>query len=77
MKRMTITVDDTLADWVRMEAARRHINVSHVLGDLVSKAMRPEKGYEFAMHEALQFKTWGVSDGHMRGRDEIYTRGGG
>lgn len=75
MKNVTITMDDKVADWARMEAARRNTSVSRLVGELVAEKMRRDDDYERAMREALEFKSWGASDGRYLGREEMYTRG--
>jgi hypothetical protein len=75
MKNVTITMDDSVADWARMEAARRNTSVSKLVGELVAEKMRHDDAYERAMREALEFKSLGVSIGPYLTRDEIYDRG--
>ncbi len=77
MKNVTITMEDKVADWARMEAARRNTSVSRLLGELLAEKMRRDDAYERAMREALEFKSWGASDGRYLTREEMYTRGAG
>ncbi len=51
MKNVTITMEDAVADWVRIEAAKRNSSVSRMLGEMVSDKMRHNDAYERAMHE--------------------------
>ncbi len=51
MKNVTITMEDAVADWVRIEAARRNSSVSRMLGEMVADKMRHNDAYERAMHE--------------------------
>ena len=51
MKNVTITMEDAVADWVRIEAAKRNSSVSRMLGEMVSEKMRHNDVYERAMHE--------------------------
>ena len=53
MKNVTITMEDAVADWVRIEAAKRNSSVSRMLGEMVSDKMRHNDAYERAMHEWL------------------------
>jgi len=76
MKNVTITMDDKVADWARMEAARRNTSVSRWVGELVAEKMRRDDDYGRAMREALEFKRWGRSEGRYLGRDETFARGG-
>jgi len=75
MKNVTVTMEDAVADWARMEAARRNTSVSRLVGELLAEKMRHDDAYERAMREALEFKSWGTSTGPYMTRDEIYTRG--
>lgn len=63
MKNITITMDDAVAEWVRVEAARRNTSVSRLLGEWLGEKMRQEDAYAQAMREALGFETWGTSGG--------------
>jgi hypothetical protein len=74
MKNVTVTMEDAVADWARMEAARRNTSVSRLVGEMLAEKMRREDAYERAMREALQFRSFGKSDGHYPSREEIYER---
>jgi hypothetical protein len=75
MKNVTITMEENVAEWARMEAARRNTSVSRLVGELVAEKMRHDDAYERAMREALQFRSLGASTGPYLTRDEIYDRG--
>lgn len=75
MKNVTISMDESVAEWARIEAARRNTSVSKLVGELVAEKMRRNDAYERAMREALEFKSWGSSKGRYLTRDEMYTRG--
>ena len=75
MKNVTVSMDDKVADWARMEAARRNTSVSRLLGEYLAEKMRHDDGYERAMREALEFKSWGSSDGRYPTREETHERG--
>ena len=74
MKNVTITMDDKVADWARMEAARRNTSVSRLVGEYLAEKMRHDDAYERAMREALEFKSWGSSDGRYPTREETHDR---
>ena len=74
MKNVTVTMEDTVADWARMEAARRNTSVSRLVGELLAEKMRHDDAYERAMREALEFKSLGQSTGRCFTREEIYDR---
>jgi hypothetical protein len=75
MKNVTVTMEDSVADWARMEAARRNTSVSRLVGELLAEKMRHDDAYERAMREALEFKSFGISlEGRYFTREEIYDR---
>ncbi len=74
MKNVTITVEDSVLEWARVEAAKRGSSVSRMVGELLAEKMRQEDAYAQAMREALRFESWGASDGPYLTRDEMYER---
>jgi hypothetical protein len=74
MKNVTVTMEDSVADWARIEAARRNTSVSRLVGEMLAEKMRHDDAYERAMREALEFKSWGASDGRYLTREEMYDR---
>ena len=48
MKNLTITVDDGVLEWARVEAARRGTSVSRMVGDFMAEMQRREDAYERA-----------------------------
>ena len=74
MKNVTITMEDSVADWARMEAARRNTSVSRLVGEMLAEKMRHDDAYERAMHEALKFRSFGPSTGPYLTDDEMYDR---
>ena len=63
MKNVTITVDDGVIEWARVEAARRGSSVSRMVGEMLAEKMRQEDAYAQAMRNALRFESWGESEG--------------
>jgi len=73
MKNVTVTMEDSVADWARMEAARRNTSVSRLVGELLAEKMRHDDAYERAMNEWLQRDISFASDGRAYPRrEEIY-----
>ncbi len=73
MKNVTVTMEDGVADWARMEAARRNTSVSRLVGELLAEKMRHDDAYERAMNEWMQRDLHYSSDGSAYPtRDEIY-----
>jgi hypothetical protein len=76
MKNVTVTMEDSVAEWARMEAARRNTSVSRLIGEMLAEKMRHDDAYERAMREALEFRSWGSSSGPHLTRDEMDDRSG-
>ncbi len=74
MKNVTVTMEDSVADWARIEAARRNTSVSRMVGEMLADKMRHDDAYERAKREALEFKSFGASDGRYLSRDEANDR---
>ena len=76
MKNVTITMDDAVAEWVRVEAAKRGSSVSRLLGEWLAEKMRQEDAYAQAMREALGWESWGASQQPYLARPELLDRAG-
>jgi len=48
MKNLTITVEDGVLEWARIEAARRGTSVSRMVGDFMAEMRQREDAYERA-----------------------------
>jgi len=73
MKNVTVTMEDSVADWARMEAARRNTSVSRLVGEMLAERMRHDDAYERAMREWLDRDLSFSSDGAAYPtRDETY-----
>ncbi len=48
MKNVTITVEDSVLEWARVEAAKRGSSVSRMVGELLAEKMRRDDAYERA-----------------------------
>ncbi len=76
MKNVTVTMEDQVADWARMEAARRNTSVSRLIGELLAEKMRHDGAYERAMREAIEFKSFGyAAEGRYPTRPQSMARG--
>ena len=49
MKNLTITVEDSVLEWARIEAAKRGTSVSRMVGEFMSEMQRREDAYERAL----------------------------
>ena len=53
MRNVTVTLDEEVARWARVWAARHDTSVSRILGDLLRERMLREEGYEAAMQQYM------------------------
>lgn len=76
MKNVTITVEEGVLEWARVEAARRNTSLSRMLGEFLAEMQRREDAYERAYQEWRCDRRGWSSDGspHPR-RDEVHQRG--
>jgi transposase len=73
MKNVTVTMEDNVAEWARLEAARRNTSVSRLVGELLADKMRHDDAYERAFRDWLQKKrTWKSDGSPYPKRVEIY-----
>ncbi len=77
MKNVTVTMEDSVADWARMEAARRNTSVSRLVGELLAEKMRHDDAYERAMNDwfANSRQSYRSDGAAYPSRDETYARG--
>jgi len=77
LKNVTITLDETVARWARIEAARENISVSRFLGELLAERMRSSLTYDVAMERYLSVSPRAISDGRSYvKRDDLHDRDG-
>jgi len=53
MKNVTVSLDDEVAHWVRIWAAKQNTSISQLLGSLLRRQMHEENGYQAAMQQFL------------------------
>ncbi|HSW06276.1 CopG family transcriptional regulator [Aquabacterium sp.] len=76
MKNVTVTMEDSVAEWARMEAARRNTSVSRLIGEMLAEKMRHDDAYERAMNEWLSRERSWKSDGSAYpSREATHERG--
>ncbi len=51
MKNITITMEEKVAEWTRIEAAKRNTSVSRLVGEMLAEKMQREDAYARAMRE--------------------------
>jgi hypothetical protein len=74
LRNVTVTLEEDVAQWARIEAARRDTSVSRLLGALLRERMSGQDGYEQAMRRALGRKPFLRSDGRYLTREEAHDR---
>jgi hypothetical protein len=77
MRNLTISVDERVARWARVWAAKRGTSVSRLVGQLLAEQMQHEQGYANAMRRdlarrPLELKEPGAS---YPTREELHDRG--
>ena len=76
MKRITITLPDDLARWLRVRAAKDNRSVSRWVAELLAETRHREDSYEVAMKKFLAVKPRRMEwvDGRRPTREELYDR---
>lgn len=78
MKKVTITLPEDLARWLRIKAAKDGRSVSRWLAELLERMRRREDQYDAAMKRYLAMKPRKIDwpDDRRPTRDELYHRPG-
>ena len=75
MKNVTVTLDEDVAMWARIWAARHDTSVSRLLGQLLHERMLQEEGYEAAMQQYLAVAPQALkTEGRYPSRDDVHER---
>ena len=75
MKNVTITLNDQVAQWVRVLAARRATSVSRLVGDLLRDEMARDEAYEASMQQYLSREPVALKrEGPYPSREELHER---
>lgn len=75
LKNVTITLDENVVRWARVEAAKTDTSVSRLLGSILEERMAQQDEYSKAMKRALARKPFLKSDGDYPSREEAHERG--
>ena len=76
LKNVTITLDEEVARWARIEAAQKETSVSRLLGEILRERMLRNDAYQKAMRRALARKPFLKSEGRYLSREEAHDRPG-
>lgn len=74
MKNVTITLEEEVARWAKVFAAKRNTSVSKLLGEILKEKMAQEDEYEAAMNRYLSRRYTIRSKGPYAKREELYDR---
>jgi hypothetical protein len=75
LRNVTITLEESVAKWARVEAARRDTSVSRLLASILKERMSEKDSYGSAMRRALSREPFLQSDGSYLSREEAHERG--
>ena len=76
LRNVTVTLEEDVARWARIEAARNETSVSRLLGAILKERMLRIDGYERAMRRALGRKAFLKTQGRYLSREEAHDRAG-
>ena len=75
MRNVTITLDEKVLQWARIQAARLGTSVSRLVGDMLGERMEAEERYGRAMRRFLGRKPVRLKDrGSYPSREELHDR---
>jgi len=74
MKNVTVTLEEEVAQWARVFAARHNTSVSQLLGRILKEKMAQEDEYEAAMNRYLSRRSTIRSKGRYPQREDLYDR---
>ncbi len=74
LRNITVTLDEEVARWARVEAARKDTSVSRLLGGILKERMVEKDGYQRAMRRALARRAFLKTDGRYLTREEAHER---
>jgi len=74
LRNVTVTLEEGVARWARVEAARKDTSVSRLLGEILKERMIEEGSYERSMRRFLATKPFLKTDGRYLSREEVHDR---
>jgi hypothetical protein len=74
LRNVTLTLEEDVARWARIEAARQDTSVSRLLGGILKQRMTEADNYEKSMRRYLARPPFLKSDGKYLSREEIHDR---
>jgi hypothetical protein len=74
LRNITITLEESVAKWARIQAASNEVSVSRFLANLLKERMKENEEYEAAKQRALARESLPKSDGRYLTREEVHDR---
>ena len=74
LRNVTLSLEESVARWARVENARQDLSVSRFLGNILIERMKENDEYEAAKRRALARKPFLKSDGRYLSREEVHDR---
>lgn len=74
LRNVTLTLEESVARWARVEAARRDLSVSRFLANILIERMKENDEYDAAKRRALARKPFLKTDGRYLSREEVHDR---
>jgi hypothetical protein len=74
LRNITLTLEEGVARWARVEAARNDTSVSRFLAGILEERMKANDEYQAAKRRALARKPFLKSDGRYLTREEVHDR---
>jgi hypothetical protein len=74
LRNITITLEEAVARWARIEAAKEDVSVSRFLAGILRQRMAAQDDYAKAMRRALARKPFLKTDGRYLSREEAHDR---
>jgi hypothetical protein len=74
LRNVTLTLEEEVARWARLEAARQDTSVSRLLAGILKQRMMEADNYEKSMRRALSGKPLFKSDAKHMTREEMHDR---
>lgn len=78
MRNITITVDEEVARWVRIEAAKQDTSISRLVGEMLRDRMQSLLSYEMAKRQFFEIDPRPLrrSGTSLPSREELHDRAG-
>jgi hypothetical protein len=74
LRNITISLEESVARWARIQAATNEVSVSRFLANLLRERMKENEEYEAAKRRALARESLPKSDGRYLTREEVHDR---